>query len=261
MPTEYRKDRKRWGFRVCLHGRSYKRYAWQTKAEARQAEADFLAELSRNPPLPKNSFVAIVGGYLVASAEAGRSQWRLDALQLNFKRFVVPFFGDHTAVGDIGRKQVEAFVLDQKKRGVTNSTVWHLVTDLRACLNWAVREGVLATNPVNGADLSAIKNRRVSKPPLDPRMVDAAAMAIDNPQDRAWFDVTRFTGMRKDEANRLAWSDVNFELGMVRYPGTKTAESNTWLPLAPVAIYTLKQLKAASEAGNPLVFPGRSSQT
>ena len=257
---EFRAERERWGYRVCRAGKTYKRFVWRTKAEAEKALRKFLVDLDERPRIPRNSFVSVVGEYLVQSALKGRSQWRLDALQLNFKKFIVPFFGDHTAVGDITRKQVEAFILDQKKRGVTNSTVWHFVTDLRACLNWAVREGVLLANPCNGADLSAIKNRRVNKPPLEPHVVDRAAMSIDNPGDRAWFEVTRFTGMRKDEANRLTWDDISFELGMIRYPGTKTEESNVWLPLAPVAVEVLRGLKAIGD-GNPLVFPGRSSQT
>jgi len=260
MPTHYRKDRKRWGFRVCLQGRTYKQYAWQTKAAAKQAEADFLADLKKNPPLPKNAFVNVVGGYLIHSAKY-RSQWRLDALRRNFARFIVPFFGDTTPAASINKEQVEDFIEAQKKRGVKNITVWHYVKDLRACCNWAMRrKGLLNKNPVVGADLSTIKDRKANKPPLDPRIVDRAAASIDNPVDRAWFDVTRFTGMRKDEANRLEWTDVNFELGMIRYPGTKTEESKTWLPLAPVVLKTLAELRKVCTV-NDLVFPGRSYQT
>ena len=258
---EFREERKRWGYRVCRAGKTYKRFVWRTRAEAEKALRRFLLDLDERPQIPRNAFVSVVGEYLVQSALKGRSRWRLDALQLNFDRFIVPFFGDHTAVGDITRKQVEDFVLDQKKRGIKNSTVWHFVADLKACLNWAVREGVFLSNPVSGADLSAIKNRRVNKPPLDPRLVDRAAESIDNAQDRAWFDVTRLTGMRKDEANRLTWDNIAFELGMIRYPGTKTEESETWLPLAPVALRTLKDLQVMVIGQGPSIFPGRSSQT
>jgi integrase len=51
--------------------------------------------------------------------------------------------------------------------------------------------------------------------------MDQAAEAIDNPQGRAWFDVTRFSGMRKDKANRLQWTDIKFDLGMIRDPAHK----------------------------------------
>lgn len=57
-------------------------------------------------------------------------------------------------------------------------------------------------------------NRKVIKPPLDPHAVDLAAEAIAHPVDRAWFNVVRFVGLRKDEGNRPEWSDINFELAI-----------------------------------------------
>jgi integrase len=55
--------------------------------------------------------------------------------------------------------------------------------------------------------------------------------------------------MRKDEANRLQWSDINFDLGMIRIPGSKTEDSDAWLPLAPVALQTLKELRKTCSGG------------
>jgi len=74
--------------------------------------------------------------------------------------------------------------------------------------------------------------------------------------------VARFTGMRKDECNRLKWSDINFEQVMIHIPGTKTEDSDAWLPLAPVALHALEALRKKSDPGKcPWVFPGRSWQT
>lgn len=80
------------------------------------------------------------------------------------------------------------------------------------------------------------------KPSLDPRTVDKAAGFIENKHDHAWFDVTRFTGMRKDECNRLQWTDINWKLAEIRIPGTKTEESDGWLPLGDVALNALREL-------------------
>src|SRR5262249_6838125 len=69
--------------------------------------------------------------------------------------------------------------------------------------------------------------------------------------------------MRKDESNRLQWSDINWRAPKVRIPGTKTDEAEVWLPVAPVALKTLKELyeSADRDPNSPYVFPGRSSQT
>ncbi len=79
------------------------------------------------------------------------------------------------------------------------------------------------------------------KAPLD---LDAirGAEATENENDSAWFNVTRFTGMRRDESNRLQWEDIRFDLGMGRLPGTKTEDSDVWMPLATIVLQNLRQL-------------------
>jgi integrase len=69
--------------------------------------------------------------------------------------------------------------------------------------------------------------------------------------------------MRKDEANRLQWSDVNWDLARIRIPGTKTEESEVWLPLAPAALETLRALYESEDRHSDCeyVFPGRSART
>ena len=115
-------------------------------------------------------------------------------------------------------------------------SVKNIITDLCSCLNWAKSKKLLRENPVNDADRSLIGSTKFTKPPLDIDAVGRAAQSIENVSDRAWFDVTRFTGMRKDEANRLQWSEINFDRGMIHIAGSKTEDSDEWLPLAPVRI-------------------------
>ena len=79
------------------------------------------------------------------------------------------------------------------------------------------------------------------------------------PTDRAYFDFLRFTGLRKDEANRLRWDDINFESGFFHCRGTKTHESDACLPLAPTLSYSLKKHRATTSSA--YVFAGRSAQT
>ena len=59
----------------------------------------------------------------------------------------------------------------------------------------------------------------------------------------AYFDFLRFTGLRKDEANRVRWEDLNFEGGVFSLPATKTDEADAYLPLAPALIEILKKPK------------------
>ncbi|HEV8341587.1 MAG TPA: tyrosine-type recombinase/integrase [Candidatus Binatia bacterium] len=164
-------------------------------------------------------------------------------------------------ITDLTPQMVENFIAALKRKRLKNKTVKNIITDLRAMFNWAMEEDInlVARNPVTKKVAKLIGSTRAVKAPINPRWFDIAASAIENKRDRAWFDVTRYLGMRKDEANRLQWSDINWSAGKVRIPGTKTDEAEAWLP---VALKTLRELyDSADRDKSPYVFPGRSAQT
>ena len=264
MGIEYRKDRKKWGYRVYRAGRSYKKFAWHTRTEAREAEREFLVELKTKPPIPKNTLGAVASAYLVESARKGRSQWRLDGLRWNFQKWTLPHFGENTLVTMIRPKDVEEFILKQKQRRVngkpiSNKTIWNLVTDLRGMFNWALKEGLVRENPVNKADLDPIRNRKPHKPPLNLEAVELAASVLKG-RERVYFDFIRFTGLRKDEANRARWEDVDLDRGWLHVRGSKTEESDNYMPIAPALLDELAW-PGKNDGGSEYVFPGNSSQT
>ena len=269
---EYRADRDRWGYRLSHQGRTYKRYVWVTREQAKAAFIEFKEELAnkpKEPELPPTALIAVVSAYLVDSAEQGRSQWRLDGMRWNFDKVIIPFFGATTPIGSVSTEQVRKMVI-QRKRTVKPKTLWHDVTNLRALYNWAMvpkgtdKKPLVATNPVDGLDrpkgalAKLIGNTKPKKAPLNLTMVEQAA-AVLNHGDRAYFDFLRFTGLRKDEANRLRWEDINFDEGYFHCKGTKTHESDAYLPLAPSLIESLKRHKLSSTSD--YVFAGRSAQT
>ena len=90
--------------------------------------------------------------------------------------------------------------------------------------NWAVKEGLARENPVHKADLDPIRNRRSKKPPLDLDNIERAADVLCG-AERVYFDFLRYTGLRKDEANRTRWDDIDFNRGWLHVAGTKTEES------------------------------------
>jgi integrase len=69
--------------------------------------------------------------------------------------------------------------------------------------------------------------------------------------------------LRKDEFNRLKWTDIDWLAGKVRIPDTTTEESDAWLPVAPAVLRTLRELYESENRNpsSPYVFPGRSAQT
>jgi integrase len=255
MGVVYRKSRGTWGFRKFYRGKVYRESRWTTKEEAEQAFARFLVELKTRKQVAQNAFVTLVNEYLIDCKRRGLSDCRVKALRWTFNAFVVPFFKPHTLAGDIGPKDIEAFVELHRKR-VSLNTVWRYTIDVRALFNWAIKKGLLATNPVPAANLAVLKGRFKAKLPLDPAKVEKAAECLDG-VERAYFDFLRYTGARLQEGNRLQWSDLDLENGFVVIPGSKTGKSNAILPLAPALIHTLENSKKNSQ-NTPavgLVFP------
>jgi integrase len=259
MAVEYRKQRKKWGFRVYRAGHRYAKYAWDTKTDARQAEREFLVDLKTQTRIPKNTLTQVVSAYFVESARKGRSEWRLDGLHWTFAKWILPHFGENRVITTIRPKDVEEFILHHKARRVVNKTIWNYVTDLRAMFNWAVKEGLARENPVHKADLDPIRNRRSKKPPLNLENVERAADALCG-AERVYFDFLRYTGLRKDEANRTRWDDIDFDRGWLHVAGTKTEESDNYMPLAPMLRQELSWLYE-NRQGSEYVFPGHSKQT
>jgi len=276
MGVGYRKDRKRWGYRVSRPGKVYTAYAWRTKAEATRAYHRFMAELDeagKRPPVPKNSLEVVVSAYLADSAAVGRSKWRVDQLYFNFRKFIIPHFGATRLLEAITSEDVKGFVLEQRKRKhkgkpIANKTIAHYLTDLRALFNWAMEEerGLATHNPVTKKVRELVGSTRARKLPLDKEGIDRVARHLREApgwtlMDQVYFDFMRFTGPRKDEANRAEWDDIFFENGKwwLWVRGTKTEDSADRLPLPAALVSALEELKKQSTS--TYIFPGQSPQT
>src|SRR5689334_23539615 len=224
--VEFRKDRGKWGFRHYSQGRRYKRYAWDSREEARAALTKFKAELANKakaPQLPPTALIVAVNAYIADSAADGRSQWRLDALRWNFQKVHLPFFGQTTPISSITAPWVKRLVQSRRQSGVKPKTIHHDVTNLNALLNWAckprvVGEGdeqrevapLLNKNPMANFDKAIIGNTRAKKAPLDLDVIDKARSVLDF-EERCYFDFLRCTGARRGEANKVKWDDIDLD--------------------------------------------------
>src|SRR5262249_58207662 len=89
-------ERKRkggsWGFRFYQAGSCYKKYGYLTRADAKEAEIHFRADLKNNPPLPATALVNVVAAYLIDAADEGRAEWRTENLRPSLKKHRPGFF-------------------------------------------------------------------------------------------------------------------------------------------------------------------------
>jgi integrase len=262
MPTEYRKDRKKWGFRFYLHGKCWKKYVWDTEVQARNAEAELRTELLKAPPIATDSLGNVAAAYLIDSAENGRSKWRLQALRANLNAFILPFFKAATPMSAITETDIESFIKHHKRRGVKNMTIWHYVKDIRALFYWAMekKHRYVRVNPVVEADLGLIKRRKAVKPPLNLKDFERAFTVL-NQYERAWWLTMECLGLRMDECNRLLRSHPDFDTQMIHIPGTKTEGAECYMPMSLPLQAELKAYLATRTDDSPYLFPGRAFQT
>jgi hypothetical protein len=140
MSAEYRKDRKSGVIGSTFAGKCFTRHVRDTKTEAKQAEREARAEAAKSPALQPMAMATASGGYLIASAERGRSRWRIDGPNDTFKAHIVPYFGEATLITDITPQMGEKFISALKRKGLKNKTVKNIITDLRARFNWQWRK-------------------------------------------------------------------------------------------------------------------------
>jgi len=259
MGIYMRKDTGKWGFRYregSYRLKPYSDHRYGTKIEAQVAQEKFLRDPNKWRLTTLTSLEEVIDAYLENSDKVKhRSKERLQGLWYNYQHWIIPFFGATTPIAKITFDDVERFVAYQSDQGKKPKTCWNTVTDLRSVLNWAIKRDLLVMNPVNKADLSLIADRQSVKMPLHEEEFDVAAGVLTG-MDKAWFNFARFTGLRRSEANRLQWSDLDLDRGLMTVPGKKTKGSTARAPIAPILIRELLALKTISDPSCPWVFPG-----
>jgi len=167
-------------------------------------------------------------------------------------------------LGALGLKRinppaVERFLLALRKSGKSDSTIRQIYTVARAILDAAVRDGLLARNPV-----AAVKRPKVTASEatyLSPAQVAALLKAAEPSRYAAVFEFLVHTGLRRGEALALRWTDVDMTNHLARVRGTlarvdgdlvvtapKSERSNRTIPLSDPATAVLKGVKVRQAA-------------
>jgi len=111
-------------------------------------------------------------------------------------------------------------------------------------------------NPVSGIKWNKEHARREAMPP---ETMPAFIAALDNIKGDSGGDLYKlqlFTGLRKSEALKLQWSDVNLDKGTLYIANTKNGEPLN-IPISCFVVYLLKARKTRIDS--PLwIFPSNS---
>lgn len=190
------------------------------------------------------------------------------------RHHVVPLLGKKR-VTEVGAGDIERFVRDvgagktakDEKTGPRSRVIVKggdgaarkVVRDLSAVFSFAVRRGILPSNPCDTAAVRKTDNRRDRFLTLDEvqrlgEAFDALEAAGTNPMALNIARLWALTGCRRDEIAGLRWQEVDFDRGMLVLADSKTGKSVRPLGAAAIAILTT----IVRDPASPFVFPAGS---
>jgi integrase len=161
---------------------------------------------------------------------------------------------------------VEKLILDMRARALSGSAVRQVYTVLRAGLDGAVRDGLLAKNPVAAVKRPGVQ--RVEARHLDRDAVVQVLNAAKTSRYHTALVLIASTGLRRGECLALTWDRVDLKAGTLRVAATisrvggkltvsepKSARSRRVVPLSKPVVamlreHRLRQKRERLRAGN-----------
>jgi len=177
-------------------------------------------------------------------------------------RHVLRILGPTTKAAAVTPTHLRRLIDQLNAGGSSGSYVHGNVTALSALLRFAVRCGILESNPVR---LLERGDRPSAKRRKEPRYLDRSEidrlLAKLGEEFRPVAAVCAFAGLRVSEALALRWQDVDFATGLLHVPGTKTAASKQPVPMTSDLVAELRAHRARRPGvGSVLVIWTASGQ-
>jgi integrase len=254
MKIRKRKENGKWGYQHYFRGKNYRSFVWNTRDEAQKAAEDFLGKLRREVNHLSGSgtsFIDAVNEFMKYSVRIGKSENRQRGLYSNFKKFLIPCFGDKR-IKDITHLDIDAFIDEQLKRDITKKTIHHYVTDLNALLNWALKEEIIDVNPMIKVVRKRIRPERIIKKGFTRDEIQICEASLKG-EELYFFQFLLFTGARLTEALSACWEDVDYEKREIILRGTKTEGSLRTIEICNSLYEALKGLEAY-RTDSPYIF-------
>lgn len=168
-----------------------------------------------------------------------------------------------------GQRQRQAFKRDSDAQKTPDTKRREGAADncmrtLRAVLNYAFDDEEGGTAYLNPCNILSSKKRKAwfkveRRQTLiknsDLHAWGKAVMALENDTMRDFLLFLIFTGLRRNEAARLKWSQVDFQEGCFTIPDTKNGDPHT-LPLSDHLYGILAERKDGPAGSSVYVFPG-----
>ena len=178
--------------------------------------------------------------------------------QGNIDRYIAPAIG-RTAVQNVTSSQIQAIYAGLLERGLSHTTVLHVHRVLKEMLAHALKWGMIAKNPADGA--TPPKREKGQMPMWDATTIRRFLDESKGTRYAHIFEFAVMTGMRRSEIAGLKWDAVDLESGRVEVAATlqqipghglvtgapKTKKSRRNFTLGPSTIELLRVVQGTQQ--------------
>jgi len=237
-----------------------------TVRQARQMLSDLLRKVNNGDYRPQA--VWTFGSFV-------KDCWKPDVyptLKFSSKKFydnmvdthLMPIFGD-TQLRLLSKDRVQSFLTAKAQGDSSWKTVKHIRTVFGSILEAAVRDELLASNPVRRTRLPR-RGPVDEKSPIEMETVKELIEKLAEPS-RSIAALLARTGLRIGELLALRWQDIDLQQGLLSVNQTvyeghfdepKTKRSKRRIPLGPQCVEILAALKRTEATPSTLVFSARN---
>jgi integrase len=140
--------------------------------------------------------------------------------------------------------------------GIVGKTVLSYLKDIGSIYRSAIREGIVAFNPVAACEKPDTSDSQDRKP----FTVEEVAQLINAAPCDEWKGLIlmgAFTGLRMGDAARVQWTSINLEKKMITLMPTKTRKKKTLvsIPINPDLLAYLSSVIISEDSPEAYVFP------
>jgi integrase len=173
----------------------------------------------------------------------------------------------HLRIGEITTDHVAKVIAEMEASGKAASTIRNALAPLNRIFKWAVRRGLIPSNPM--ADLDSSERPKDADRPIRVLSREEIGRLLDAAEERYWLLLATalFSGLRLGELLGLRWKDIDFGAEVIRvrtrldrqgeHVALKQPKSARDVVLMPSLAKRLKAHRLASlySLDEDLVFP------
>jgi integrase len=158
--------------------------------------------------------VQLVKELLAAKEADGVSAYHLRDMRYRLGAFAEKF--DGRMVATITSKEIDAWLRSRPLSGLTRN---HYRQHMVAAFNFAVRQGYATANPAAGAAKAKVIS---AAPGILTVSETARLLEAATPDILPYIAIGLFAGLRRAELERLDWSEIDFESGLIEVKAKKS---------------------------------------